>query len=316
MTRQRTACVLALLGILGQTSLPAQTASQDAELARGIRQVEDGELEEAVTTLDGVVRRLPTQRGAERDLATAHLYLAMAHLGLSRIEQAKAEVREAWKSDRRLVLDPKRYPPTIIKFFDEAKQDQGAAAPTPTAAQPPSTTTSGGKEGGKGGGKGILIALGVVGVGAGVAVAAGGGGGEAAPSPPPTTTPRPSGNVSVSLTLNGQTSGTFSCSDGLFVRIAASNSTSNTVQVNRFDLTFTSGSAACHSHAAPVDGSVIQTNQLASGASNVQLRQVDLGGDLCLPPNGDSNGCQWQANVVVQTGIGNFSASMQFATSR
>jgi len=38
------------------------------------------------------------------------LYLALAHVGLSQLETAKANVREAWKNNRDIKLDSKKYP--------------------------------------------------------------------------------------------------------------------------------------------------------------------------------------------------------------
>ena len=167
---------------------PAQSQTQ-ADLATGIRQVEEGDLEAAVITLDAVIQRLKQAKGQERDLATAHLYLSMAHLGLSQWERAKAEMREAWANNKDLTLDPKKYPPRVIQLHDDTKREARKAeaeaakarsrpspAPTPVAAaQAPSK---------KGGSKTTLILLGV-----GVAATAGGVAIAVRPEPSPTPTP-------------------------------------------------------------------------------------------------------------------------------
>ena len=58
-------------------SLPAQTIS-DAEVAKGMRQVEDGDHDAAIFTLDGAVRHLGAGPSHPRDLPQAYLYLGVA----------------------------------------------------------------------------------------------------------------------------------------------------------------------------------------------------------------------------------------------
>lgn len=150
----------------------AQVPTTDANLQKGIRQVEEGDLEAAVFTLDASVRSLSAEKGRANELAVAHLYLAMAHMGLSRIEAAKAEVMAAWRSNQGLTLDPKKFPPTLVRMFEEAKRTS-AAAPPPAPKKKSSKAP-------------LYIGLGLASVGGGVAVAAKGrGGGAQATSAPP-----------------------------------------------------------------------------------------------------------------------------------
>jgi hypothetical protein len=214
----------------------AQAPPQGPDLLKkGIAQVEEGDLENAVITLDDAVRRLSAEPTHEKDLATAHLYLAMAHLGLSRVENAKAEVLAAWRSNKELTLDRSKFPPTIIDMYEtarkeltpdpQAKQETAKGEPTPTqlkqdakreepkkaaaearekaapksrppAPKPASQTASAEK---KHGSKALLwIGLGVAAAGGGVAaLAAGGKGGSAKPPVVGGVTVAPSGVVGI-----------------------------------------------------------------------------------------------------------------------
>jgi hypothetical protein len=157
---RRVVSLLVLVAFASNMALPVSAQVSDADVKAGIAQVEDGDLENAVLTLSAAIQRLSGQKGGEKFLATAHLYLAMAHLGLSRIETAKAEVREALRHNRDMALDAKKFPPMLVKMYEEAKQD-GLNKPTK-----------------KKGGSGVLIAgLGLAAVGGGIAVAAGGSSG-------------------------------------------------------------------------------------------------------------------------------------------
>jgi hypothetical protein len=103
-------------------------------LADGIRQVEEGDLEAAIFTLDSVVQELATKPRNERNLALAHLYLGMAHLGLSQLDRAREEMRHAWQSDHTLKLDANRFPPRVIQLYSETVAAvEGPEAP-PTLA--------------------------------------------------------------------------------------------------------------------------------------------------------------------------------------
>ena len=186
-----------LVTVLALTSLasPPLFAQPDTErdLAEGIHQVEEGDLEAAVVTLDGAARDLATVSGKEKELALAHLYLGMAHLGLSQWERAKKEMREAWRSDRALRLDSSRFPPRVRELYERVRAEEEMAAPSPVA--PAAVAPAKGSSSGKGA---------MIGVGAGVAAAAGvllatsGGGASAASIPSATPTP-----TSASYSISG-----------------------------------------------------------------------------------------------------------------
>jgi hypothetical protein len=153
----------------------AQTGDATSDLALGVRQVEEGELETAVITLESVVKRLERGTAREKDLSLAHLYLSMAHLGLSQWEIAKANMRLAWKNDRGMKLDPALFPPRLLQLYDDIKRESGAGT-APAAAR----TAPGGRA------KGPSTGL-IVGVGGGAAVAATGMAIALGGEPPPAT---------------------------------------------------------------------------------------------------------------------------------
>lgn len=124
--------VLALPGLLR-----AQAASFDPELDNGVRLVDEGDFEEAVERLSGVVQRLARQPGHARELARAYLYLAIAYLQLSEEQKAKAQFVEAWKSDQSLKLSPHEFPPKVISAFNQALEEAPASAvPAPEPRDP------------------------------------------------------------------------------------------------------------------------------------------------------------------------------------
>ena len=182
--------VLLLVVALGSPQRGMGADTVDTELANGVRQAQEGDFENAVVTLDGVVRRLTGQTARAKDLARAYTYLSIAYLGLSQEQTAKAKFLEAWKTDRDMSLSPREFPPRILEFFQKAREEAGLPSPPPTRASPaPRPTAVVSPEPKKGGSKTVPIVIGaVVLAGVGVAVAAGGGGGN---NPTPNPTPAP-----------------------------------------------------------------------------------------------------------------------------
>jgi hypothetical protein len=317
---KRTALVLLLVAGLATSRQPVvvgQPSAAGADLEAGIRQVREGEFDLAIITLDGVVKQLSREGGRARQLARAYTYLAIAYVGLAQQEKAKAQFLEAWKADRGFVLSPKEFPPSVIELFEQAKKEGQAEAKGPATAGPrspagaPPAAQPAGKSGHTGA-KGPLIIAGAAAVAGGVVVAAtrgsSGGGGGGGPENPDL----PTGTVTVVLTLNDARGGIHSCSRGLFFRITASSTRVTTVEINRFTLAFASNSPGCATHEAPVSTTSVST--LSPGASDVQLRQVDLAGDLCTPPYG-SPGCQWTADLTLSTSAGQYGSALQFQTA-
>jgi hypothetical protein len=181
-----------LLGsVPGHTQTPA---AKDPEVLEGIRQVDEGDYDAAILTLDGAARRLARDPARAQEVAQAYLHLGVAYLGKGHEASARAQFREALARVKDLDLSPEKFAPKVIEAFEQARAESGrgaaTAAPTPPPARPAAAAVPAPAEK-KGGGKGLLIGgLVVAGVGGGVAVAAGGGGGggSATPTPPPRRT--------------------------------------------------------------------------------------------------------------------------------
>jgi hypothetical protein len=91
----------------------------DAALREGIALVEAGDLDQAAQRLERAVERLGTDPARGRDLATAHLYLAMAQLGRGQAEKARVHMREAWIRRKGAKLDARTFPPRVIALYEE-----------------------------------------------------------------------------------------------------------------------------------------------------------------------------------------------------
>lgn len=177
----------------------AQPAGPDPDLARGVRQVEDGDYDSAIVTLDATARRLAADPGRARDLSQAYLYLGIAYIGKGHEAAAKAKFREAVAQIKDLTLSPDKFPPKVIDLFEaaraEARSQDSGAAPSPRPGAEPGATKKKGSGGGGSGGKAVLIVAGLAAAGGGVALAAGGGGGgsngtaDTPRLPPPTPSP-------------------------------------------------------------------------------------------------------------------------------
>jgi hypothetical protein len=199
--RQTLALTLAA-SLIGAPLIHAQPATADAELQRGIRQVEDGDYDPAIVTLDAAARRLAGDPARARDLSQAYLYLGIAYIGKGHEAAAKAKFREAVAQIKDLTLSPDKFPPKVIDLFEAARAEARAEATPAPAAAPTPAPAAAAKKGGSG--KTILIVGGLAAVGGGVALAAGGGGGGSSGGggAAPTTTTLPPAPRS-SQTFNG-----------------------------------------------------------------------------------------------------------------
>jgi hypothetical protein len=203
--------IAVLLSLVG--SVWGQEAPPGLALADGIRQVEQGDLEAAVFTLDSVVRQLATQPRNERNLALAHLYLGMAHLGLSQLDRAREEMRSAWQSDHTLKLDPDQFPPRVIELYSEAVAAIRAA---PLPPPPP------GKTGGHGAGAPII------GLGA-LAAASAVGALTLASSPKPSPSNVPGSTPFLANGIDGQWDGIVDPNTGIREDLALAQTSGNAV---------------------------------------------------------------------------------------
>lgn len=89
-----------------------------ALLAVGIRQLEDGDFDEAVFTLDSAARHLAEQGNRPQDLALAYLHLGAAYVNLRHDEAAKGKFRAALELAPDLRPAADKFSPRVIKVFE------------------------------------------------------------------------------------------------------------------------------------------------------------------------------------------------------
>jgi hypothetical protein len=177
-TRSLIAVVAAISVLASPGALPAR--ADDAELAEGIRQAQQGEFDTAAVTLDRAARRLAAAKAPGAQVARAYVYLAVAQIGLSQEAKAKTSFVEARRQDPSLRLDAKEFPPRIVQAYEAALREAGLSVPPP----PPAPATAEKKGGGS---KALWVVLGAGAAAGGAAIALGGGGSDpsAQPTPPP-----------------------------------------------------------------------------------------------------------------------------------
>jgi hypothetical protein len=170
--------------------LPGADDPVDAELAKGVRQVQTGDFDSGIATLDWVARRLAADRGRAKELARAYVYLSVAYLGLFQEQKAKVQFVEALKTDNDIDLSAAEFPPKVLRFFEEARREA-----FPDAAPPPRP-----KAGSK-----SAIALLAVGAAGGIVLASTASSLDPKPtgdaSRTPTPTPTPAAGITAGLTL-------------------------------------------------------------------------------------------------------------------
>jgi tetratricopeptide (TPR) repeat protein len=112
-----------------------QAASTDPEIIKGVKQVEEGDYDAAIVTLDAAARRLAQNPTRSQELSTAYLYLGIAYVGKGHEAAAKAKFREALERIKDLSLSPDKYPPKVINLFEAARAEASRGG---TTAAPPS----------------------------------------------------------------------------------------------------------------------------------------------------------------------------------
>jgi hypothetical protein len=132
--RPHVALVLGAVIVLAPLPRPARAA--DPELARGMRQVREGDFEGAVSTLESVVRRLASAPERSPDLVPAYVNLGVAYVALDQRDLARSRFGEALARDRSLRLSASEYSPKVLAVFAEARQQArqiggGKGAKTP-----------------------------------------------------------------------------------------------------------------------------------------------------------------------------------------
>lgn len=106
-------------------ALPA--TPQEADLATGIRQVDEGDFEAALLTLDVEARRLAQEPGQSSALAQVYLYLGVAYLGLGQDTLARAKFRQALRHNPELRPQPAEFSAKVLRAFEAAHEARAEA---------------------------------------------------------------------------------------------------------------------------------------------------------------------------------------------
>ena len=164
--RRALPCLLVAVVALGAQPVCAaasqDTASAESGIARGVRQVEEGDFEAAVATLESAMSRLRGDPARVRLLVQADIQLAVAHTALDHTAQAVQAFAEALSLDPNLRLEETQFSPKVLRALETAR-DQAARR-----SGAPARKSSSGR-------KAALIGGGVVVAGAATALALRGG---------------------------------------------------------------------------------------------------------------------------------------------
>lgn len=91
-------------------------------LVQGIRQVDEGDFENGLLTLDTVVRDLavdPAQH--KKDLSQGYLYRGIAFIDLGQEDSAKGSFAAALHYDKSVRLAEDRFPPRVVRVFEAVR---------------------------------------------------------------------------------------------------------------------------------------------------------------------------------------------------
>ena len=295
-------------------TLPQQTDAE-TRLANGIRELEEGSLDAALVTLDGAVQRLKGDPARRKDLARAHLYLAVARLGLRQADSARLQMREALVADPDLALDPKQFPPGCSSSSRRCGRSWRQAPPARRHPHPcrqhPRAPARLLRRRRRGAARPSSVGGGLAVAGGLAAVAAGGGGGGAAT---PTPTPNPGGTVT--LTLNVSPDSVGACGSGIAIHLVATNTTGASVTINSgtYEQCVVSGpcdlvpTGARSTTAAAVNAD-FSTRTIPPSANPVEIMNYGRSGSCGAPTSScirTPAQCRVQMDVVLNTSAGTF----------
>src|SRR4029078_12598678 len=97
----------------GPPPLWSQAPAGDPEVAKGIRQVDEGDYDAAILTLDAATRQMATAKKHGKELGQSYLYLGIAYLAKGHEYTAGARFRDALGQDRTMTLTPDKVAPRV-----------------------------------------------------------------------------------------------------------------------------------------------------------------------------------------------------------
>jgi hypothetical protein len=116
-------------GIRRGVTVPARIPPQgdsaaDPDLDRGESLLREEQWQQAVVTLESVVRRLRTQPQQKSALARAYFYLGVAHLELEETSTATTSFLAALEQDGKLRPPAAAFSPRIMGFFEHVRTER------------------------------------------------------------------------------------------------------------------------------------------------------------------------------------------------
>ena len=145
---RRALCLSLVLGLLaGPLYAAAPPPAEDAEVRKGVQQVNTGAYDAGILTLDAASRRLAASRDNPQELSQAYLYLGIAYLAKGRDSAAEANFRQALAQTEALNLPPDKFAQRVLEVFEKSRAQRTTPAaaqqpPPPAAAQRPATAAA------------------------------------------------------------------------------------------------------------------------------------------------------------------------------
>jgi hypothetical protein len=115
------------VGLLAQTP-----PGSGADVAAGMRQVEEGDFEGAIVTLEAAAARLRGDPSAVRLLVQADIQLGVAHVALDHTPQAVQAFSEALALDPKLRLSADLFSPKVLRAFETAREQLARQTASPS----------------------------------------------------------------------------------------------------------------------------------------------------------------------------------------
>lgn len=132
MMRLLAGLVTALCALPPSAFVQEAPPAKEPDVAAGLRQVQEGDFEGAVVTLEAAAARLRGDPQRVRLLVQADINLAVAHVALDHTAQAVQAFAEALRLDPSLRLDPDRFSPKVLRAFETAREQSAQRTASPS----------------------------------------------------------------------------------------------------------------------------------------------------------------------------------------